>query len=258
MGARAGGDAPGDCREIAADPDAGPDEKPLHRVTIRKPFLLAKYEVTLEEYERFAYDTGRNSPGDAGFGVDLEPARRKRLPAINVSWQDAGDYAAWLSEKTGKRFRLPSEAEWEYAARAGTGTPRFWDKLAGDACRYANVFDQRHRQELMQKYTISWDSVPCDDPYAVSAPVGSFAANAWGLHDMAGNVWEWVQDVWHKDYQGAPSDGSAWKTGGEAGRRVIRGGSWLDRPESLRAAYRYGLLPDSRDFNLGFRLAQDL
>lgn len=257
MGARANSDTPADCHDVAVDAEARPEESPLHRVILRKPFLLAKYEVTLEEYERFARDQGRSPPGDAGLGAGLDDAQQKRLPVINVSWQDAAEYAAWLSAKTGKRLRLPSEAEWEYAVRAGSRTPRFWDALPGDACRYANVLDRQHRPPLSGQDSLSQDSAACDDPYVTMAPVGSFAPNAWGLHDMVGNVAEWLADTWHQDYRGAPLDGSAWDKGGDAEAYVMRGGSW-DVPGGLRSAHRQWGFSDTREKYLGFRLAQDI
>jgi formylglycine-generating enzyme required for sulfatase activity len=157
---------------------------------------------------------------------------------INVSWDDARVYAAWLSKQTGKRYRLPTEAEWEYAARAGTATAYWWgDEIRQDSKVWANCYEGCGSR---------WDGKQM-------APVGSFRASPFGLYDTAGNVWEWVQDCWHNGYQGAPSDGSAWGAGGRAGcgRRVLRGGSWCIIPAPLRSAYRYDY------FGLGFRLAQD-
>ena len=308
MGSRANGDPPGDCSDSPVDLQAQANEKPQHRVKIRKSFLLSKHEVTFEEYDRFAYDTGKRPPSDSGFGTGLDEAKQKRLPVINVSWQDAKEYAAWLSKKMGKVFRLPTEVEWEYAARAGTDTPSFWNKLPynlswqdakeyaawyyretggvfrlpteaewehgaragtdtpgfldnfpGKACNYANVFDRQHEQELKQRFAISWDGFPCDDPYATTAPAGSFQPNTWGLHDMQGNVWEWIQDCYHDSYEGSPGDGTAWESKEETagGHRVIRGGSWNTDPWSLRSASRTGYYPDTRSCTLGFRLAQD-
>ena len=231
MGSRSQGDPPGECPEAPVDPEAQADEKPAHRVKIAKPFLLAKHEVTFEEYDRFVYDNldkGLRLPSDSGFGAGLSPEERKRLPVINVSWQDAQDYAAWLSEKTGKRFRLPTEAEWEYAARAGTLTPRPWEGGLEAACGYANVLDSKHVSDLKAAgYPITWDNFPCEDAYVTTAPVGSFKPNAFGLHDMLGNVWEWVQDC-AQLYKDTPRDGTAFEAGNETncGLRVFRGGSW--------------------------------
>ena len=179
---------------------------------------------------------------------------------INVSWEDARAYAKWLSQKTGRNFRLPTEAEWEYAARAGTRAPYFWEGLPGTACDFANGFDRAHEQELKARFSIDWAPLPCDDPYATLAPVGSFGYNSWHLHDLAGNVWEWVADCYHDSYAGAPPGPAAWTDGMEcaSGRRVIRGGSWGSDPAFLRSANRNGYTPDNRYYNLGFRLAQDI
>ena len=236
---------------------------PLHRATISKPFLLSKYEVTMEEYARFAYDTGRSAPGDSGFGAELNKAQRRHLPVINVSWEDARDYALWLSKKLEKRFRLPTEAEWEYAARAGTRTRRYWgdDAEHKQACRYANGLARQNKEYLKGRgYNIAWGAHDCEDLYAYTAPAGQFEANGWGLYDMLGNVWEWVADCYHEDYKDAPADGTVWEEqhGCDSGRRVIRGGSWSDEPESLRSAYRVGGSPVTRSDDLGFRLAQGL
>ena len=243
------------------DEEAHGSERPPHEVSISKPFKLGRYEVSFEEYDRFAYATNRRPPSDSGFGAGFSEAERKRLPVINVSWEDARAYAAWLSEKTGGTFRLPTEAEWEYAARAGTTTRRYWGDAAGDACRHANVLDRKHEAELKQRYNIAWETHGCDDEYATLAPAGRLESNKpnlWGLHDMLGNVWEWVEDCWHDNYEGAPPNGSASEQqGGDCARRVIRGGSWINVPWSVRSAYRGRNTPAYRSVALGFRLAQD-
>jgi len=162
---------------------------------------------------------------------------------INVSWDDAVAYAEWLSKETHKHFRLASEAEWEYAARGGTQTAYWWgDEIRRDGKVWANCDGCGSKWDLKQ-----------------TAPVGSFAENPFGLQDTAGNVWEWVQDCWHKNYVGAPTDGSAWgsEAGGDCGRRVVRGGAWNNAPEFLRSAGRTRSDADSRYLYLGFRLAQD-
>ena len=204
------------------------NEKPVHEVVIAKPFALSKYEVTFEDYDRFTHP---NKVSDWGWG-------RGRRPVIKVSWDDATEYAAWLSAQTGKRYRLPSEAEWEYAARAGTTTVYAWGNDIG-----------QNRANCISDY--------CGDQWEYTAPVGSFAGNGWGLHDMHGNVYEWVQDCWNSSYAGAPRDGSAW-TSGDCSRRVIRGGSWFFDPRYLRSASRHNLSRSSHYDNQGFRLAQDL
>jgi formylglycine-generating enzyme required for sulfatase activity len=208
------------------------DERPQHEVRIARAYGMGRYPVTFEEYGAFAKAIKGDLPDDRGWG-------RGRRPAINVSWQDAVAYAQWLSERTGKRYRLPSEAEWEYAARAGTGSRWSFgdDKGALDRCAWywTNSGDQTH-------------------------PVGGKEPNPWGLYDVHGNVWEWVQDCWHGNYQGAPNDGTAWleASGGDCGQRVLRGGSWFGKPVDLRSANRYGYDADYRYNLFGFRLAQDL
>ena len=208
---------------------AGDDEeKPVHGVVIAWPFALSKYEVTFEDYDRFTHP---NKVDDEGWG-------RGRRPVINVSWDDANEYAAWLSAETGKRYRLPTEAEWEYAARAGSTTKYSWGNDIGS--NRANCYN-----------------VYCGDRWEYTAPVGSFSPNAFGLYDVHGNVWEWVQDCWNNSYAGAPTDGSAW-TSGDCSWRVFRAGSWFLEPRYQRSAYRLSYTRSLRSIDLGFRLAQDL
>ena len=205
------------------------DEKPVHAVQIPKPFAIGRYPITFDDYDRFAQATTSKLPDDTNWG-------RSRQPGINVSWDDAVEYAKWLSQQTGKRYRLPSEAEWEYAARSG-GKDETW---AGTS----------QEQELGE---FAWYE---DNSSGKNHPVGSKRPNGLGLYDMSGNVWEWVQDSWHENYNGAPANGVAWedKTGD---RRVIRGGSWDGKPWALRSSFRYGNFPFTRGY-IGFRLVQDL
>lgn len=239
------------------------DEGPRHTVDIAR-FALGKYEVTFDEYDVFAFlingDGGCRDghevrrPDDEGWG-------RERRPAINVSWQDAVCHAEWLSRKTGKRYRLPTEAEWEYAARAGTQTPRFWPDGINTPCEYANVLNENSRAEIKKRYSfVDWEAFQCPDGYAFTAPVGRFKPNGFGLYDMLGNMWEWTQDCWHDSYKGAPADGAAWleAKSGYCGLRVMRGGSWYTDSANVRAATRLRYFPDNRFNFLGFRLAQDL
>ncbi len=207
------------------------DEGPVHQVTIPKPFAMGKYPVTFSEYDPFARATGRPLPADNGWG-------RRSQPVVNVSWSDAVTYAVWLSERTGERYRLPTEAEWEYAARAGTQSAYWWGDEVG------------HNHANCDGCGSHWDDLQ-------PAPVGSFPPNAHGLHEMLGNVWEWVEDCWHDDYTGAPTDGSAWLSE-DCGPRMVRGGSWAVGPEHLRCALRYGAAPDELLDSLGFRLVQEL
>ena len=210
--------------------DCKEDEKPVHEVMIDS-FALSKYEVTFEEYDAFTDATGRERADDSGWG-------RSRRPVIYVSWYDASAYAAWLSSQTGKRYRLPSEAEWEYAARAGTETVYSW----------GNSIDVNRTN--CNGCASLWDT-------RGTAPVGSFAPNGWGLHDMHGNVREWVQDCWNESYEGAPTDGSAWLSR-DCYERVVRGGSWFWGPWKLRSAYRNDNSIDTQYQMLGFRVARDL
>ena len=213
--------------------DCVDDEGPVHEVEVASSFALGVYEVTFEEYDRFVQASGRDRPNDRGWG-------RAGRPVINVSWQGATAYAAWLSAETGEEYRLPSESEWEYAGRAGTETRYSWGDDIGR--NRANCDGCRSR----------WDD---EDR---TAPAGSFAANAWGLHDMHGNVWEWVADCWHENYARAPRDASAWTTGGECGRRVLRGGSWYDNPGGLRSGNRLRSVAEGRVWSFGFRVARTL
>ena len=211
--------------------DCYDDEFPVHEVRVAS-FALGRYEVLFKEYDRFVAATGRERPPDWGWG-------RGGQPVINVSWEDATAYAEWLSAETGQRYRLPSEAEWEYAARAGTTTAYSWGADIGQ--NRANCLDCGSRWDAQQ-----------------AAPAGSFAANAWGLHDMHGNVWEWVADCWHDSYARAPTDGSAWTRGGNCSRRVFRGGSWLRSARNLRSASRNWIDVGNRLDDVGIRLSRTL
>ena len=217
------------------------DENPVHTVHIDR-FYLSLYEVTFAEYDAFAEATKGQLPSDQGWG-------RGNRPAIDVSWNDAKHYAKWLSNETGKRYRLPSEAEWEYAARSGSTTKYHFGNEERELCKYANGADQSTDYDRRNK--------TCNDGYGKkTAPVGSFQPNQFGLYDMHGNVWEWVEDCYHKTYQGAPADGTAW-TSGNCSSRVLRGGSWGYRPKALRSAFRWGAAGYRGNLD-GFRLARDL
>ncbi|MBK7956048.1 MAG: SUMF1/EgtB/PvdO family nonheme iron enzyme [Candidatus Accumulibacter sp.] len=213
------------------------NEGPPHKVTIARPFAVGQNEVTFAEWDAcVAAGACQPRPGDEGWG-------RGRRPVIHVNWDDAQAYASWLAKKTGKGYRLLSEAEWEYAARAKTETAYPWGDERGS--NHAN-FASSHSQWSGDK----------------TAPVGSFDANDFGLYDMIGNVYEWVQDCWNGNYAGAPVDGSAWLNG-DCGRRVIRGGSWYSEAGHARAAYRSGVdlgqgVPTRLSSKLGFRLAKTL
>jgi formylglycine-generating enzyme required for sulfatase activity len=209
------------------DPDAELDEKPQREVKVAS-FWIGKYEVTFDEYDLFARVRGHPRLSHQSWG-------RGRQPVINVSWEDAVAYAAWLSKVTGRHYRLPTEAEWEYAARAGTTTRYWWGDELGRG--RANCHDCGSQ----------WDAKQ-------SAPVGSFEANPFGLHDTAGNVWEWTCSAYRGPYYGSESQCAPSGGGGEV--RVLRGGSWFNRGRFLRSAARHWSVPGHRDGYIGFRLAR--
>ncbi len=212
----------------AGEPGRGNDER-LHEVAVGH-FSMGKYAVTFAEYDCFIDDVDGPVPSDQGWG-------RGKRPVINVSWSNATAYAQWLSQKTGKHYRLPTEAEWEYAARAGTTTAYYWGNEIGvnhancDGC--GSLWDKRQ-----------------------TARVGSFAPNPWGLYDMLGNVWQWTCSAYDKDYNGGEREECASNNDAKSWRS-LRGGSWFSGPLRLRAAYRLGGLPDYRASGMGFRLVQD-
>lgn len=221
------------------------NEGPRRNVAMPQPFAVGRYAVTFEEWDAAAADgaCGGYRPDDQKWG-------RGRRPVINVNWRDAQAYVKWLRKKTGKGYRLLSEAEWEYAARAGTTTPFWWGcSISPRQANYntLSAFDgdlggggHRHR----------------------TAPVNEFEPNPWGLYQVHGNVREWVEDCWHENYAGAPDDGSPWMTGdwttGDCARHVVRGGAWVVPSSSLRAAYRGKVGSDIRFSNVGFRVARTL
>jgi formylglycine-generating enzyme required for sulfatase activity len=219
---------------LATEPGRFAIEDPQHEVTIARPFAVAKFEVTFDEWDTCVTygDCGR--VGDRGWG-------RGQRPVIFVSRDDALHYVAWLSQMTGQPYRLLSEAEYEYAARAGTHTIYPWgDEVQLNGAAMANC----------DKCGSTWDDKQ-------TAPVGSFAPNQFGLYDMVGNVWEWIQDCAHPNYNGAPTDGTAWQ-GADCNGLVIRGGSWNFSPESVRSAMRGWSTEGGRDNYLGFRVARTL
>jgi formylglycine-generating enzyme required for sulfatase activity len=247
------------------------DEGPQHVVTITKPFAVGRVHVTVDQFAAFVTETGYDSGAKCWTfegGKGEERANRSWRnpgfaqdgghPAVCLTWNNAQAYADWLAKKTGKPYRLLTEAEWEYAARGRTAPgryPRFWfgdsDK---DLCRYANMFDQKARDSI--KGAGGEPGAPCNDGYAFTAPAGHYAPNAFGLHDMLGNAWQWTADCLHGDYGGAPADGSAWLSADCIGH-VRRGGSWT---EIARTAYRdiaAAALPDGMA-DTGFRVARTL
>ena len=247
--------------------EAGRDENegPVHQVTIGKPLAVGKYEVTVEEYGRFVSTTGYE--GESGCRVWTgeqweeekgrgwrEPGFQQtgRDPVVCVSWPDAQAYAEWLSRETGKTYRLLSESEWKYVARAGTTTARYWGEREGGQCQYANGSDQ-----TAKRHNNGWTGAACDDEHYRTAPAGTYQANGFDLYDILGNVWEWVEDCWNESYAGAPSAGWAWERG-DCSRRVLRGGSWGDLPRTLRSARRGRSTAGIRLDIVGFRIARNL
>jgi formylglycine-generating enzyme required for sulfatase activity len=228
-------------------------ERPRHKVRIAKPFAVGKFELTWDEWEACVAMRGCDGRPTSDQGFD-----RGRKPLINVSWEQAREYVVWLSRMTGKSYRLLTEAEWEYAARGVTSVdaphpPYPWGDDPADLCTHANLADRSFRRG-----GYSGDIANCDDGQVVSAPVGSYPANAFGLHDMHGNVWEWVEDCLHDNYEGAPNEGSAWIEGGVCQYRVVRGGSWNNDPVNLRSADRDRGTTVNRGSSLGFRVARTL
>lgn len=267
------------------------EEGPVHRVTIAQPFAVGVYEVTRGEFGRFVETTGYSTGNSCGTFQNVKKSRRPgrhwrnpgfpqtdQHPVVCVSWEDAQAYVRWLSQETGQRYRLLSETEWEYVARAGTRTARYWGQGWSGQCRYANGWDKAlmRRDASFKRYTErllevleskavfsdllreAWVSpVDCDDGYAWTSPVGVYEANAFGLHDVLGNVWEAVQDCSNDSYVSASSDGDAWESG-NCERHVSRGGSWNVDPRDLRSANRGRDVTGDRFDNIGFRVARTL
>ena len=240
-------------------------EGPVHGVKIGERLAVGVYEVTVGQWRRFVEATGY-SAGDGCWtyeGGEWEERSGRNWerpgfvqgeghPVVCVSWEDAQAYVSWLSRKTGEEYRLLSESEWEYVARGGTRSARYWGEGERGQCRNANGADEAAKRQY------NWVGVAsCDDGYVHTSPVGRFKANGFGLHDVHGNVWEWVEDCWNRSYEGAPADGSAW-TRGNCGARVLRGGSWDNDPRYLRSAYRNRLASGGRDGNVGVRIVRTL
>jgi formylglycine-generating enzyme required for sulfatase activity len=240
---------------------------PQHLVTIRHKFAIGKFDVTRDEYSRFVAETNRPDPdscttlaasGDfiATKGNWRSPGfpQTGRDPVVCVSWDDAQGYVAWLSAKTGHVYRLPTEAEWEYAARAGTTAARYFSDTPAKFCRHTNVGDLDYFE---QHPGDSGVNRACRDGYAFTSPVGSFPPNQFGLYDMLGNVLDSIEDCWNPNYSGAPTDGTAWLTG-NCSRRAARGGSWDMDLRAARSAMRRGIPTSYRNTTFGFRVARTL
>jgi len=248
------------------------DEGPQREIRIAKPFAVGRYEVTRRQYEAFLRDTGypvsgncmtdRRKPGtwaldaptnfrDPGFPQSGEH------PAACVNWNDARAYIGWLNAKTGGGYRLLTEAEWEYLARAGSTTAYPWGSRAKDGCPYMNGFDRvivNKKGDLYKGEAVSF--ADCSDGYLNTAPVGSLRPNAFGIYDMIGNVGEWVEDCSTSSYASMQSDGST--NLGDCSKRIVRGGSWGTQPRQLRSAERIRYSPTDVDDSIGIRVAKTL
>ena len=254
-----------------------PYELPQHTVTVAGSYAIASYETTVAQFKRFQQETGWQVQGcrnwetrDGAFSMwyrdDLSPqnagfAQTGQDPVVCVRREDGREFAKWLSDKTGKTYRLPTEAEWEYAARGGTTTTYFWgnDPQRNQACLYANVLDQSTQSTIPQ--TATWSSFKCSDGYAFTAPVGQFLANAFGLYDMTANAREWMDDCWHANYQGAPNTTVRWgaENNGLCHFPVLRGGAWIYNDYNARIAYRNAYYSSQARSNMwGFRVVRDI
>jgi formylglycine-generating enzyme required for sulfatase activity len=219
------------------------NERPRHEVAFKEGFRLGRYEVTFEQY---CVSAQLDCPDDAGWN-------RGDRPVINVSWEDANTYIRWLSRITGESFRLPTEAEWEYAARGGTLGRYWWCEEGEPNCEL--------RPDVANCHNLCESTQGLAGLGERTMPVGSFAANPFGLYDITGNVGEWVEDCWHDNYEGAPGDGSAWlqANDGDCTQRVIRGGSWQSAKDAnIRIDARAGINSTEKHSNIGFRIAKDL
>jgi formylglycine-generating enzyme required for sulfatase activity len=213
------------------EPGRAKNEGPRHKVTIAREFAVSVFDVTFDEWDACVSVGGCREVGDSGFG-------RGTRPATNVTWDDAQAYVAWLSRMTGGAYRLPTEAEWEYIARAGTTTTYYWGNELGKGNANCIVCGTE------------WDN-------SKTSPVGSFKPNPFALYDVTGNAWQWLQDCFHRNYEEAPTDGSAW-TSGDCNLRADRGGSWISNASNLRIAFRGSYPAGSRNYSLGIRVARTL
>lgn len=247
------------------DGRAEADEQPVHEVTLDQPLEISRFEITQAEFDRFVDETGyapETKCGHPGDGTDewvwIDPLgwwreREPEHPATCVSWLDAVSYARWLSDKTGESYRLPTEAEWEFAARSGRQTERFWGDAPEQACGYANGFDEIGAA----RFPSAKSPHECNDGYAMVAPVGMFEANDFALHDMLGNAAEWVLDCRTSSYEGAASKADEANDTGQCAYRTLRGGSWHSDEAVMRAAYRDWTTPITRASMIGFRLVRE-
>jgi sulfatase modifying factor 1 len=228
------------------------DELPQHRVCVQG-FWMAKTEITNAQYRQW-------KPDHDSLSFENQTMNEDDQPVVDVSWNEVQGFIGWLKgeNKGGGMFRLPTEAEWEYACRAGTTTVRFWGDDPHQACQYANVGDQTGKKYFGKKWP-DWTIHECDDGYAVTAPVGKFRPNNFGLHDMLGNVWEWcadvyVADIYAKHQQQGTVENPLVTDGGS--QRVARGGCWSKQPRHTRCASRHAIPPDTKSDSVGFRLVR--
>jgi formylglycine-generating enzyme required for sulfatase activity len=245
---------------VMGDPSGHPDEHPPTAVTIEKPFWIGKFEVTNQQYACFdpSHDSKYEHKGSWMFNEwDLGwSLNGPRQPVVRISWTQAVEFCHWLSEKAGRQVKLPTEAQWEYACRAGTDSPLYYGDLDTDFSPFGNMADVTIRDlvyDVRDQYPP--DLVPrdrrFDDGKLVTADVGTYKPNAWGLYDMHGNVWEWTRSI-YKAYPYRSDDGRNETT--QQGRRVVRGGSWYDRPKRCRSAFRLSYQPWQKVYNVGFRI----
>jgi formylglycine-generating enzyme required for sulfatase activity len=227
-------------------------ERPQHLVTIAEPFAVARFELTFDEWDACA------AHGDCDSHIAPEISDRGRIAMIKVGWEDAQTYVRWLSRITGQNYRLLSEAEWEYAARAGTQTAYSWGDEVGRGNANCKGCASQFGVRQVEQADLAAQMEAAQSFVVMPAPVGSFAPNAFGLHDMHGNVYEWVEDCHHDDYNEAPTDGSAWTTGGNCILRILRGGALNVSPQDIRSASRAWFSYVGSSSNLGFRVARML
>ncbi|AUT36148.1 formylglycine-generating sulfatase enzyme [Acinetobacter pittii] len=254
-----------------------PYELPQHLVQVEKPFAMSTYETTIAEFQAFQKETGwevegcrnwetRNGVFNMWYRDDLNPNnsgmnQTPQDPVVCVRREDGREFAKWLSKKTGQTYRLPTEVEWEYAARAGTTTAYYWgdDLNLDQACKYANVLDPSTAAALPQ--TSGWSLFKCTDGYAFTSPVGKFLPNNFGLYDMSANAREWVDDCWHSNYENAPSVNRRWgeENNGQCNFPVLRGGAWIYNTYNVRTAYRNAYVTSqARSIMWGFRLVREI
>jgi len=253
-------------------------EQPTHRVLIRRPFALGKYEVTRHEFARFVAASGyAPAPGcwhfvgtewlfdESRSWSDAKIGETDDHPVTCINWHDAVAYLEWLSEETSQRYRLASEAEWEYAVRAGTTTAYWFGDDPGEICKFVNLGDldtqdlfRWDKTQIKYDKMSDWKGQPCRDGFATLAPVRATIANPFGVHGMLGNANEWVADCWNDDHRSAEADQTARLTGVDCGLRVMRGQGWTAVAASTRAAFRLKMNATDRRFTFGFRVARDL